>query len=306
MVLGVLLSLALLFGLGALLGRESSDVQESRSTATNTTDPADTTADAADPPRPEADLPKEAEQKSTPAAESTSGQESRITPTPTGKPSSPDRATPTREPDPEAAPRTVVITHVIDGDTVEVRGDGTIIPAGTTAKVRLLAIDSPEKGACFSRDATARLRSLLPPGSTARVERDDELKDRYRRYLLYMWNEDGVFVNESLVRGGHAKSVLYPPNDKYWPRISRAQADARQEDAGLWSACDPTPTTKETPEETTPDTSEPNRRPPGLPPGPPAGVPDLDCSDLSGPVWVGEDDPHRLDSNGDGIGCEAS
>ncbi|MEU5717843.1 excalibur calcium-binding domain-containing protein [Streptomyces sp. NPDC020403] len=43
---------------------------------------------------------------------------------------------------------------------------------------------------------------------------------------------------------------------------------------------------------------------PLIPPGPPAGVPDVDCSDLPGPVWVGPSDPHRLDRDGDGIGCE--
>ncbi|MEV0372688.1 hypothetical protein AB0I10_23145 [Streptomyces sp. NPDC050636] len=40
------------------------------------------------------------------------------------------------------------------------------------------------------------------------------------------------------------------------------------------------------------------------PPGPPAGGPDVDCSDLPGPVWVGPTDPHRLDADGDGIGCD--
>ncbi|WP_258049533.1 excalibur calcium-binding domain-containing protein [Streptomyces finlayi] len=42
------------------------------------------------------------------------------------------------------------------------------------------------------------------------------------------------------------------------------------------------------------------------PPGPPAGEPDVDCEDLSGPVWVGPSDPHNLDRDGDGIGCEAN
>jgi hypothetical protein len=42
-----------------------------------------------------------------------------------------------------------------------------------------------------------------------------------------------------------------------------------------------------------------------LPDGPPPGAPDVDCSDLSGPVWVGPDDTHRLDRDGDGIGCDA-
>jgi endonuclease YncB( thermonuclease family) len=52
-------------------------------------------------------------------------------------------------------------------------------------------------------------------------------------YLLYVWNEQGTFVNESLVSSGHAEAVLFPPNDKYWPVISQAEDAARQTVAGL-------------------------------------------------------------------------
>ena len=31
---------------------------------------------------------------------------------------------------------------------------------------------------------------------------------------------------------------------------------------------------------------------------------DLNCSDLRSPVFVGSYDPHRLDADGDGFGCE--
>ncbi|WP_405467671.1 thermonuclease family protein [Streptomyces canus] len=50
-----------------------------------------------------------------------------------------------------------------------------------------------------------------------------------------MWNEQGTFVNQSLVLSGHAKAVLYPPKDKYWPRISNAQDAAQQARSGLWN-----------------------------------------------------------------------
>lgn len=204
----------------------------------------------------------------------------------------------------EQAERSVqgpAVVRIIDGDTIEVRGDGDILPDGVASSVRLLAIDAPERGACFSRDATTRITELLPPGSSLRIERDTRLKDPYDRYLLYAWNDQGVFVNESLVRSGHAKGVLYPPNDAYWTEISKANEAARQAGEGLWSAC-PTSTPA------TPDAPEPPDAdvPPGLPPGPPAGIPDVDCADLSGPVWVGPTDPHRLDRDGDGIGCDNS
>ncbi|MFF3316401.1 thermonuclease family protein [Streptomyces sp. NPDC003035] len=137
----------------------------------------------------------------------------------------------------QAAPPGPIVLRVIDGDTLEVRGTGRVVPAGDVARVRLLEIDTPERGACYSRQATARTAELLPPGSTLRTEIDVELKDRYGRYLLYVWNEQGVFVNESLVRSGHAKSVLFEPNDKHWKTMSEAEADARKAGAGLWSAC---------------------------------------------------------------------
>ncbi|MFF5973432.1 thermonuclease family protein [Streptomyces sp. NPDC012769] len=137
----------------------------------------------------------------------------------------------------QAAPPGPVVIRVVDGDTLEVRGTGRVVPAGQIAKVRLLEIDTPERGACYSRQATARTAELLPRGSVLRTETDVQLKDRYGRYLLYVWNERGVFVNESLVRSGHAKSVLYEPNDKHWKTMTEAQSAARQAKAGLWGAC---------------------------------------------------------------------
>ncbi|WP_033328502.1 thermonuclease family protein [Streptomyces yerevanensis] len=206
-----------------------------------------------------------------------------------------------------------MVERIIDGDTIEVRGGSGILPQNQTTKVRLLEIDAPEVGTCYSSEATTRTAELLPVGSTVRIERDVELKDPYDRYLLYVWNDQDEFVNQSLVRTGHAKAVLYPPNDKYWPQISQAGDAAEQDLSGLWLACDTTATTPEEPDTPLPpDTDAPGAPLPpdtdpgsSLPPGPPSG-PDVDCSDLAGPVWVGDSDPHRLDRDGDGIGCDTN
>ena len=42
----------------------------------------------------------------------------------------------------------------------------------------------------------------------------------------------------------------------------------------------------------------------GMPRGPAWNGVDLDCSDVGRTVWVGDYDPHNLDGDGDGIGCE--
>ena len=43
---------------------------------------------------------------------------------------------------------------------------------------------------------------------------------------------------------------------------------------------------------------------PGYSPCVPRYPPDLDCADLNGPYSVTGSDPHRLDRDGDGTGCE--
>ncbi|WP_246042759.1 thermonuclease family protein [Streptomyces globosus] len=194
-----------------------------------------------------------------------------------------------------------VVARVVDGDTLELRRDGGLV------RVRLLGVDAPEVGSCFARDSTARLRELLPTGSAVRTEYDTESKDRYGRHLLYVWNARGVFVNEALARGGHAVGELHLPNRARHARIAAASDAARRAGAGLWSGCpaSPKPSPPASPAPETPEAPEVPAAPAGLPPGPSAGVPDVDCSDLDGPVWVGDADPHRLDRDGDGIGCDS-
>lgn len=48
-----------------------------------------------------------------------------------------------------------------------------------------------------------------------------------------------------------------------------------------------------------------NGAPFGATVGPPWGGVDLDCSDVGMRVWVGGNDPHALDGDGDGWGCES-
>ena len=105
--------------------------------------------------------------------------------------------------------------------------------------------------------------------------------------------------NLALGREGYAEALTIPPNDRYADRFEAAERRARRREEGRWGVC----------ERRSSRSPRPPRRPKrgdgaapsgGLPPPPP----DLDCSDVSGPVRVGRGDPHRLDADGDGEGCE--
>lgn len=126
---------------------------------------------------------------------------------------------------------TVVSIH--DGDTLNLR-DRT----GTTETVRIIGIDTPEiypEYECFGDEATDELFRLAPVGSTVRVTTDVEPFDRYDRLLLYIWNEDGVFVNLALVQGGFAEAIRVRPNDSYWDELRAAEAKAERAGLGMWA-----------------------------------------------------------------------
>jgi endonuclease YncB( thermonuclease family) len=219
-----------------------------------------------------------------------------------------------------AQPAGGVVSSVTDGDTLVLR-DGR--------RVRLLQIDTPELGTgeCYSRAARTALVALAPPGSRLTLEPDPRLDkvDRYGRLLRYLKLRSRN-VNLELVRLGAAAPYFYgAARGKYAVALMRAAQQARTAGRGLWGACpatvldpydavatgqsgppaQPTPSSPPPPPTPPPSTScDPNYDGGCVPPSPP----DLDCADIRAlgiaPVRVVGADPHRLDGDRDGWGCE--
>lgn len=203
-----------------------------------------------------------------------------------------------------------VVGSVYDGDTLTLR-DGR--------RVRLLQIDTPELGSgeCYSRAARTALVVLAPPGKKAVLEADPALDrvDRYGRLLRYV-KRNGMNVNLELARRGAAAPYFYRGDrGRYAGSLMRAAQSAKAAKRGLWRACPSTvldpfravSTARSGPSARTPSPSgkcDPNYAGGCVPPYPP----DLDCADIRAlgiaPVRVIGSDPHRLDGDGDGLGCE--
>ena len=124
-----------------------------------------------------------------------------------------------------------VVARVIDGDTIQLV-DGR--------RVRLVQIDTPEKGKeCYGNDASALTRRLIPPGTRVRIEQDPALDqvDRYQRKLAYVWKGDED-VNVTLVREGAAGVWFYGGRrGRHANELLRAVDQARKASRGLWAAC---------------------------------------------------------------------
>jgi endonuclease YncB( thermonuclease family) len=124
--------------------------------------------------------------------------------------------------EPEKAPRTVA--KVVDGDTVRLT-DGE--------SVRLLGIDTPERGEPLYREATEAL-AFLVSRRDVRLEFAGNRRDHYKRLLAHLWLSD-TLVSEQMVRTGMARVYIWPPDTLHYGRLLAAQTEARRIGVGIWS-----------------------------------------------------------------------
>lgn len=118
---------------------------------------------------------------------------------------------------------TVTVTHVVDGDTVDL-ADGT--------RIRLIGINTPELDQPYYDEATQFTRALLENKQVG-LEFDADELDQYDRTLAYLWIGDEL-ANYTIVRSGWANSLSIQPNVKYAVYIEQAQEKAAAEGAGIW------------------------------------------------------------------------
>lgn len=121
------------------------------------------------------------------------------------------------------------IVKVTDGDTVILLDSDS-----TQHKIRLDAIDAPEKGQAFVNKATEYLASLIA-GKDVIVEY--EKTDQYKRILGTIYCED-MNINNEMVRAGYAWRYYYN-KDKH---LLELQDEAQKAKRGLWqdkNAIDP-------------------------------------------------------------------
>ena len=131
----------------------------------------------------------------------------------------------------QSPPTTVKVIKVIDGDTITIEGG---------YRVRYIGIDTPEihpHPEPYGIEAwQANLR--LVEDKRVRLERDVSETDKYGRLLRYVY-VDNVFVNAELVKQGLAWAIPYEPDTKHQGTLEKAEAEARQDEIGIWQEIKP-------------------------------------------------------------------
>ncbi len=141
---------------------------------------------------------------------------------------------------PCAEPQLVRILETVDGDTFHA------LPEGETRyfSVRVIGIDTPEvehddPAECYGNEAWAWAEAQLG-GRLAWLTFDGECLDDFDRTLAYVirGNDEADFFNRALARNGYARPFPFPLTDTYEDEIAADARAARDEGAGLWSACE--------------------------------------------------------------------
>lgn len=122
------------------------------------------------------------------------------------------------------AAETVRVKKVVDGDTL-ILADGR--------KVRLLGINTPEKGEPYFHKAR-RFTEAATKDTTLQLEYDREGEDGYGRLLAYVYVK-GEMLNARLVKEGLAHVMLIGANQRHASLLLHNQAEARKKRKGLWS-----------------------------------------------------------------------
>lgn len=102
-----------------------------------------------------------------------------------------------------------VVSHIVDGDTIDVDGVG---------RIRVIGIDTPERGACGYESATLAMAALVDGRTVALIPGATDDADRYGRLLRYVdvgsSDPESTDAGLALIRDGWA-IARYDSRDGY-------------------------------------------------------------------------------------------
>jgi micrococcal nuclease len=120
----------------------------------------------------------------------------------------------------------VFVVRVIDGDTIEIARNETL-----KETIRLLGINTPERGEKYYKEAKEFLESLVL-NRTIELEKLREDKDKYGRSLRYIFAA-GKNVNINIIEEGFANAYFPSGKDRYAERFYEAWEQCLNEGKNL-------------------------------------------------------------------------
>lgn len=127
----------------------------------------------------------------------------------------------------------VVVTRVLDGDTVVVQIQNPPQGFNRSERIRLADIDAPESDQAWGRESTRALQAVIENKQITLAFND---RDRYGRIIGTLYDQNNVNMNYWMVSEGHAWHYKQYSNSRVLAGLE-TQAKARR--LGLWSQPNP-------------------------------------------------------------------
>lgn len=130
--------------------------------------------------------------------------------------------------------------NIANAETVKYVYDGDTFTTIDGKKVRLLNINTPETAKRkkqpepFSIKAKEELTKLVDKKEVI-LKFDKEKKDKYHRYLAYVYLKDGTFVNAEMLKAGVAHLYSFPKSVRKYDELKKSENFARKNNIGIWS-----------------------------------------------------------------------
>lgn len=128
------------------------------------------------------------------------------------------------------------VSYVYDGDTV------AIFYKGKQRIIRLLGIDTPETVdhrkpiQCFGKQASLVTKELLNNKNISlKFDSDREQRDRYGRYLAYVYRQDDLDINKYLIEKGYAREYTYGKPYLRQKEFKKIEKQAQENNIGMWN-----------------------------------------------------------------------
>lgn len=115
------------------------------------------------------------------------------------------------------------VIGILDGDTYDL-----LTPDKKTIRIRVAAIDAPERGMPFYKVSKQYLAQLC---FGKNVTLKEDARDRYDRIVAFTYLEDGREVSAEMLRAGMAWHFKKYNDD---PKLAALEIEARNAKRGLW------------------------------------------------------------------------
>ena len=127
---------------------------------------------------------------------------------------------------------TLKVARVYDGDTIKLANG---------RKLRLIGINTPERGRDGKKDqpfylaAKNQLQHIIHKNNNrVKVVYGKDQRDRYKRWLAHIFTLDNKNIAATLIKAGMGFTIAIPPNIQFLKCYQDAEYEAKKNKRGIW------------------------------------------------------------------------